>query len=45
MSFISRNKDGRNLIYVIENARGNQEWTIHRNMQHWTEDTQNEDKK
>ena len=31
-------------INVRENRRGNQEWTIQRNYQHWVNKTQNEDK-
>jgi hypothetical protein len=29
---------------VRENQKGNQEWTIHRNWQHWVHKTQDEDK-
>jgi len=32
------------LSNVRENQRGNQEWTIHRHLQHWIHKTQNEDK-
>ena len=31
-------------INVRENRRGNQEWTIQRNWQHWVHKTQDEDK-
>jgi hypothetical protein len=31
-------------INVKENRRGNQEWTIQRNWQHWVHTTQAEDK-
>ena len=31
-------------INVRENRRGNQEWTIQRNQQHWGHKTQDEDK-
>ena len=31
-------------INVRENRRGNQEWTIQRNYQHWVHKTQDEDK-
>jgi hypothetical protein len=27
-------------LNVRENRRGNQEWTIQRNRQHWTQDTE-----
>ena len=30
---------------VRENRKGNQEWTIQRNYQHWVHKTQDEDKK
>ena len=29
---------------VRENRNGSQEWTIHRNWQHWVHNTQDEDK-
>jgi len=32
------------IINVKENRRGNQEWTIQRNWQHWVYKTQDEDK-
>jgi len=32
------------LIYVRENRKGNQEWTIQRNWLYWVHKTQDEDK-